>query len=207
MSENKVNTPGGINPSVSTFCSDQETIADQPAGDIRTRYIHSDIYDRLVDDDDDLVGLVAYGLYQAQKRRWIQNFLEKHGRMPSEPEVQGYCFIYDDEALHKLIAESDELIFKVTEERINERIGEVATKAFNERAIKEIIGLSTNYTAETAKITHALGKLSGYKHHIIGHVLGFLVLAGASAIVLLIVKFGEPSLYFVLSKLRLVSGD
>jgi hypothetical protein len=177
------------------------------SSDVKKRYIHSDIYDRLVDDDDDLIGLVAYGLYQSEKRRWIKNFETKNGRTPSEDEVKAFCFIYDNEMLNKLMSESDDLIFRVTEERIKERIAEVAARAFNERAIKEISDLNTKFATETAKIAHLVGKLSGYKHHVIGHILGFLVLAGASAIVLLIVKFGEPSIYFILWKLGLVSGS
>jgi len=136
------------------------------------RYIHSDIYDRLVGDEDDLIGLVAYGLYQAEKRRWIKQCEALHGRLPSEPEVKSFCFIYDEARLEKLQNESEELIFKATEERLQERRVEMVTWAFN-----------TRVTEELGKLKGTIQANSGYRHHVFAHLMSFAILVGFYAFI------------------------
>ena len=139
----------------------------EPRARIPSRYIHSDIYDRLVDDEDDLTGLVAYGLYQAEKRRWIQGFEDRKQETPSEEQVQGFCSTYDDPRLIKLREESEGLIFRVTEERITERIEQLSKAAFNVRAVGEL-----------GELKSAIRDISGYKHHVIAHLISFALLVG-----------------------------
>ena len=38
---------------------------------VEDRYVHSNVFARLVRDQNDLTGLVAYGLYKIRKREWI----------------------------------------------------------------------------------------------------------------------------------------
>jgi hypothetical protein len=134
---------------------------------LQERYIHSDIYERLVVDRDDLAGLVAYGLYQSEKRRWISQFQQLRNKLPSEEEVKAFCFTYNDDRLSKLQKESEELIFKVTEERIADRTIEIAHDAFNVRTVEELNSLRS-----------ALREVSGYRHHIFAHLLSFAILVG-----------------------------
>ena len=46
------------------------------------------IFSKLVDDETDLIGLVAYGIYKNNKIGYIEKFKEKQGREPSEDELE-----------------------------------------------------------------------------------------------------------------------
>jgi hypothetical protein len=57
--------------------SDEKTLSTGvPAGRVvgaGDRYIHSEIFDRLVHGPNDIPGLVAYGIYQTRKRTYIND--------------------------------------------------------------------------------------------------------------------------------------
>lgn len=42
------------------------------------------IYSELVEDADDILGIIAYSFYKQQKIEFIQAFTEKHGRPPGQ---------------------------------------------------------------------------------------------------------------------------
>ena len=151
-----------------------------PATGVQSRYVHSDIFDRLVEADDDLTGLVAYGLYQRQKRKWIANFEKDRGRVPSEQEVKDYCYGFHDEVLHDLITKADSIIFGVCEGLIESRIPEMQSSAFNAQT-----------TSELGILKVKIEEISGYKHHIVGHVFGFVVLVVVAWLALFI-RAHEP---------------
>jgi hypothetical protein len=48
------------------------------------------VFDQLVPNDRDLVGLVAYSLYKLSKRDWIEAFREENHRDPTAAEVNVY---------------------------------------------------------------------------------------------------------------------
>jgi hypothetical protein len=48
------------------------------------------VFDQLVPNDRDLVGLVAYSLYKLSKRDWIEAFREEQHRYPTAAEVNVY---------------------------------------------------------------------------------------------------------------------
>jgi len=45
------------------------------------------IFSKLVEKDDDMLGLLAYGLYKQQKIEYIAQFKKEHGRGPSHEEL------------------------------------------------------------------------------------------------------------------------
>lgn len=50
------------------------------------------IFSDLVSDDDDLVGLIAYGLYKQHKIEFIKNYEDEHnGESPSEEECRAFA--------------------------------------------------------------------------------------------------------------------
>ncbi len=53
---------------------------------------YNDVFERLVDDadegDEQLVGLVAYGLYKIGKREWLVAFRQENGRGPTADECR-----------------------------------------------------------------------------------------------------------------------
>ena len=46
------------------------------------------IFKKLVDDETDLIGLVAYGLYKNNKIEYLEKFKDKNGREPTEDELE-----------------------------------------------------------------------------------------------------------------------
>jgi hypothetical protein len=48
------------------------------------------LYDRLVEAEDDLVGLIAYALYKQHKRDWLAAFSTDTGRQPRDEEVHAF---------------------------------------------------------------------------------------------------------------------
>ena len=53
---------------------------------------HNPIFTKLVvDSDDKLLGMVAYGIYKTSKREWIQVFTEEQGRPPTTAELTAYA--------------------------------------------------------------------------------------------------------------------
>ena len=48
------------------------------------------MYDRLVSSDDDIEGLLAYGLYKRHKRAFIINYTRTHGTRPDDKEMDNF---------------------------------------------------------------------------------------------------------------------
>ena len=135
-----------------------------PSG-FEARYIHSGIFDRLYTEEDDLVGLIAYGLYQKQKRVWIKNFENESKKSPTVSEVQLYCSGFSGEVLIDLRGKAERILFGMTQNMVEDQTVEMQSVAFNAEATKQLSELN-------AKIN----EISGYKHHIIGHIVGFVCL-------------------------------
>jgi hypothetical protein len=143
---------------------------------------HSDIFERLAAHNEaDLVGLVAYGIYQRHKRAWITAFCEAHGRFPSQEQRDAHAFSY---------REGDLAILRTS--------AEGALAAFGERVVEEQIdalratALDLQTQAVLQGIDAKMTRLDSYRHHVIGHVLGFAFLVLLVAFAGLVLK-SEPS--------------
>lgn len=152
------------------------------------RYIHSDIFDRLVTEPDDLPGLVAYGLYQQRKRQWMADHESKFGRQPSEEELRQYAFGYRDGAVEALKNDAQGILFRFSEEVIELQKPDLIAEAFNARTQEELGSLRTS-----------IKKISGYRHHIVGHVVGFLCLLALAFIFTVAIRY-EPHLGSMFTK-------
>ena len=63
-------------------------MASEPLSAASDRDIHdAHIYDRLVEDEQDVEGLLAYALYKKSERTWLRDFRQRHGRAPVDPEL------------------------------------------------------------------------------------------------------------------------
>lgn len=51
---------------------------------------YNNIYSELVDDPDDILGIIAYSFYKQQKIEFIQAFRESHSRAPNNDELQTF---------------------------------------------------------------------------------------------------------------------
>jgi hypothetical protein len=48
------------------------------------------MFEELVSNDEDLIGLVAYALYKQSKRDWLMAFETENGRVPTDEELKSY---------------------------------------------------------------------------------------------------------------------
>lgn len=123
-------------------------------------YIHSDVFDRIVSDEHDVVGLVAYGLYQQRKRQWLSDYETQHNRKPCVQELENFSFGFRGGALEALREEAEGGIVRISEALSEEKMPELQERAFNART-----------TQELEQLKSAVTKVGSFKHHIIGHVV------------------------------------
>ena len=144
---------------------------------------HSDIFDRLsAGQETDLIGLVAYGLYQRRKRCWMEDFHKKHGRFPTQDERDSYAFSYREDAIEALRGEAEGVMAAFAEEAIQQQLPDLRTDALGAETRAVLSGID-------ARLNH----LGGYWHHIVGHLIGFLLLVGIVALGSFIVR-NEPTI-------------
>jgi len=61
------------------------SVGTNPAGSLL-----NPVFAKLVEAEDDTVGLLAYALYKQNKRDWFVSFFEEHNREATEGEVEAY---------------------------------------------------------------------------------------------------------------------
>ena len=142
----------------------------------------SKVFDELVADDHDLPGLVAYGLYKQRKRNWHKDFVAQFGRAPNEEDIGNFRFSYRSDALQAIKSEAEGILVAFSESMSEQQIPDLMKEAFNSRTLTEIEQLKAS-----------ISKISGYRHHIVGHVLGFFALVLLATVVTLAIKY-EPHL-------------
>jgi hypothetical protein len=149
---------------------------------VAQRYIHSDLFERLVKDADDLVGLVAYGLYQQRKREWMAAHEKMRGSAPTEDDLKAHALNYQQSMIDAIKTEAEGILFAFSDEIMEAKKPQMISDALNART-----------TEELASLRSSIRKISSYRHHIIGHVIGFFVLVGLVVAVTLAIKY-EPHL-------------
>jgi hypothetical protein len=143
---------------------------------------HSDIFERLsAHNEADLVGLVAYGIYQRHKRAWIAAFCEAHERFPSQEERDAHAFSYREGGLAILRTSAEGALAAFGERVVEEQIDALRANALDLQTQAVLQGIDSKIT-----------RLDSYRHHVIGHVLGFAFLVLLAAFAGLILKW-EPS--------------
>ena len=66
------------------------------------------IYSKLVRDDDDIIGMVAYGIYKKHKIEFIESIKKEHHREPNEEEWHAFALSSNtDSQLDKYISQAD----------------------------------------------------------------------------------------------------
>jgi hypothetical protein len=91
----------------------------QTAADRATE--HSTIFQRLVKDDGDLVGLAAYGLYKHDKREWLARFVERHGRRPDRRDLDDYQDRFSDADIKRYRKQAEEKMLSFAEVIVEDR--------------------------------------------------------------------------------------
>ena len=95
------------------------------------------IYRKLVQDDNDILGIIAYALYKRQKIEFIENFKKKHEKEPQEADFSSFNdFSCSDLQLSSYNNEAQTLAKNFLESSLNEAAAELELKYSNEAKMK-----------------------------------------------------------------------
>jgi hypothetical protein len=128
------------------------------------------IYSKLVEDNDDVVGHIAYSLYKNEKIEFIETFKEKHGSEPTELDLEPFhissCTKGSLERFRRMAA-------TILEEFTNEMLGSTI------KNIEEsVISNHKKYLKETINEISPKGFMYGVYQSIVGALLFLLLMAG-----------------------------
>lgn len=83
---------------------------------------YNQIFERLAgqpDDDPDIVGLVAYGLYKQAKREWAAKIRSRESRGPTDAELRDYVNSWTESRLDGLIHQAEQWLGGYADEVIS----------------------------------------------------------------------------------------
>jgi hypothetical protein len=97
MQEIETTLPDGELPVIDSIVASKETLlisdyasATIAEADMSEKVSRNRMFEELVSNDEDLIGLVAYALYKQSKRDWLMAFEAEKGRVPTEEELKSY---------------------------------------------------------------------------------------------------------------------
>lgn len=105
---------------------------------------YNTVYERLVQRDDDLVGLIAYALYKQNKRDWLVQHRERRGKNPTDTELNAYLSAQQLDGTIRMYRERAEAVLNEFGEQIIER----ATPEIQQSAITDKIEESLRWTQQ-----------------------------------------------------------
>ena len=154
--------------------------------------VHSNIFDDLVNNDVDLVGFIAYGIYQTRKREWIIDYKKAHNCLPDEEAKRNFTFSLRAGAREDLLSTAEGYLLGYADEVMKNETDNMKATALSEKVASELSNLSSTMISEFGKLKEISSKNGSYKHHIVGHVIGFIVLVSIVSFVYHLLPY-EPS--------------
>ena len=100
---------------------------------------YNQIYEKLVvDDDEDLVGLIAYSLYKQSKREWLVEFGARYGRRPTREEEGVFVSGYTKKDLPRLRDQAERMLSAYAETVIVSVRPDIEAEARNAEIIRMV---------------------------------------------------------------------
>lgn len=142
---------------------------------IERRY--NPIFEKLVEDEktQDLVGLVAYGLYKNDKRNWIVRYREKHNQYPGSQELDAYVEHLGDEELERLRTEAEGLMLRFADEIVASKASEIRENALSGSLLKALQSVEKKASVKRQFGWNILASICG---SIVVIILGIILVAG-----------------------------
>jgi hypothetical protein len=140
------------------------------------------VFAKLVEAEDDIVGLLAYALYKQNKRDWFVSFFKEHNRQATEGEVEAYHL---GERSPRRVLTYRRLAVDVLAKDPGGREGE---------------GLSTNYAGKASRTSNDRDfRPASFAEGILAHgwspvLVGVLALAGVVAVVIVALLAFSPGI-------------
>ena len=144
------------------------------------------IFKKLVDDETDLIGLVAYGLYKNNKIEYLENFKVKNGREPTEDELEHFNE-------HSCTDSSLSNYIKVAETNINDLMNETVYQEVE----KQKNEFFNNQTTEIKKIVSDLKPKSpwdGFGMRVLQSFISSILVASLVFFIIFILKSSQEGL-------------
>jgi hypothetical protein len=102
---------------------------------------YNTVYEKLVQRDDDLIGLIAYALYKQHKRDWLIAYRQREDREPSVAELSAYLTSQELDRTVLMYRERAEAVLNQFAEQIIDR----ATPDIQRSAISSEISRSLTW--------------------------------------------------------------
>lgn len=148
------------------------------------KYNH--IFSKLVDDETDLIGLVAYGVYKNNKIEYLENFKKKNQREPSEDEIEQFnensC---SESSLRNYI--------RIAEANINDLMNETVYQEVE----KQKLEFYNNQTTEIRSIVKDLKPKSpweGFGLRVLQSFIASILVASLIFLIIFIIKSSQEGL-------------
>ena len=108
---------------------------------------YNDIYERLVDNEPNQIrGLVAYGLYKAAKRQWVQQHRQANNRSPTPGEIKAYVATYTPAIVDGLQNQADSVLAAFGDQVVKEARPAIVEDVLRGSFWKAVLtGLFTNF--------------------------------------------------------------
>lgn len=137
------------------------------------------MWDRLVESEEDLAGMLAYALYQRRKREWIVYYQSHHGLPPPEDQVKNYSAGQRDTASRALKDEARGILFRFGAQYAQEQLPDLQSQALNAATLEKISEFDGKLTALRERLEHR----TGLGYHLWTHITAFIVVVGLLALV------------------------
>ena len=93
---------------------------------------YNSIFERIAIDDNDVVGLVAYGLYKSAKRDWILKHRERNGRRPDGQQLAYYHDAFVDTDIDRFRIDAKNRLIGFAEVIVDARTPEIEARVRSE---------------------------------------------------------------------------
>lgn len=106
-----------------------------------TERIFSLVYSKIVENDNDLIGHIAYSLYKASKIKYIENFKKEHNdALPTEQDLESFHRV-SLTIIPALRIQAEQILSSFIDFTLEESISEIEQKMLGEQEgiLKEII--------------------------------------------------------------------
>lgn len=147
------------------------------------------IYSKIVRDDNDFIGKIAYSIYKEDKIQYINSFLEKNQKNPDQHELKSFHEISSTEnSIDRYRLQAENLL----QEFLDNTLSEALNEASEEIKSNQILLIRD----EVSKL-----KPAGFWFGVLQNALATIVLTGFLALIVLIINFSTEGFWKTIGNL------
>ncbi len=127
---------------------------------------YNKVYEHLVEDEDDIVGQLAYCLYKQNKQKFILSFAKQYSRRPSDEELNTYVECSEMPRLQQYEEQATKILSETLLQAVSEREDELNIE-FEKKLKTFVYGYKPDGFIERNFFNHSSGAISG----LLGNIL------------------------------------